>query len=145
MPSTRSRPAEPPTAGFCDVALQSAWKLNNPYVCADGAENDALRAAVATARDARGRRWPLAKCHPAEAVDDACAEAANKEKCIMNVRTCATSESGDANVGNKSSEFSLEGDSAHAWNNYASKLKQVRNYGNIFLRDRNVKWNFTGI
>ena len=28
-----------------------------------------------TLRDARGRRWPLAKCHPAEAVDDACAEA----------------------------------------------------------------------
>ena len=49
---------------------------------------------------------------------DACAEAAHKEACIMNECPCATSESGDANVrrkANKLSEFSLEGDSAHAW------------------------------
>ena len=40
--------AEPPTAGFCDVALQSAWKLNNPYVCADGAENDVAQKVTAS-------------------------------------------------------------------------------------------------
>ena len=45
--------------------------------------------------------------------DDACAEAAHKEACIMNVCTCATSEFGDTNV--RCKEFSLEGDSAHAW------------------------------
>ena len=44
---------------------------------------------------------------------DACAEAAHKEACIMNVCTCATSEFGDTNV--RCKEFSLEGDSAHAW------------------------------
>jgi len=59
--------------------------------------------------------------------DDAFAEAVNKEKRVMNVCTCMTCDSGHVNAGcdtlgvpntcrdNKWSDFSLEGGSAHAW------------------------------
>ena len=98
------------------ASIDHDWKTCSAFHgCRGGDRSEKMVSVELAGAGAAGSSAHHAPNASASLAGDACAEA---HKCTMNECPCATSESGDANVrrkANKLSEFSLEGDSAHAW------------------------------